>query len=1850
MTDFILLDYPALSSSSPPTETRLPDTCDDALLLTASQRWRDSSEGLRELIVGIPAARDTLARSLELKWDLGEPDIGLQFTATEQRPEHFVPLVQACAFVFQHPTLPDTLNQQCKVIGLPTTHALFTRTPQQLLERIKTLDPEQALRSAWNEYWDERAPGTPVSRRERARQFYCEHLEATAQVALARRQLTAAQLKPLALLMDASSATAQVTTQTLALVMSNGSKVKIPAAWVINFANAAPLPHWLYLPLCAEAFKGFAGRTELEAWLTAQNLVPRGLPSAGMGFEYTDRDLPLSTGMTDLLEHLRKAQIDALRNGRIAAPDFAEHAGSALDHADMTDRQRSTTGVFASPPRMTPDVSEDDEPSLFGSLHAEIPWALRQAALGRQRTALETLRGIAQESSTLQPVKDAHAALENAEQAADTAITALLTGSRATDPATFERQLTALHKAHKDGLQAEINAQYLLGQVTTEERDRVNALLDTPTSPGAGHRAASLIVSLSEHTADKHTLTTQTLNGPFVMTHPDALLDPASAHSMLLYWPGTGGGLQTFADRRSLENRVFKITAQDKTRTLQLKAIETDPLRHALNGLIGEFEEQAAAIRTRLAATAQAAEQAEQAEQLSMLRERFNAALQVPVHAARSLALMHVQEQERTATLVTNLPDWLGNLPVTERVALNTEIHAFIKAMQLSHALMTTALEPRDDFTRKHLHARLRKDFSLQGDFTVTLDLPDEVKWETRYSAGPTGPVRSSVMVAGDKRSHLTLEELAQLNLDKEQSVQQDSLSQRLIFMRLKVIAANRQDRIRLLNGVNLIYLRKVLPELDLPKAYERQIYEAFRGASGASAFTLAHHRECLIEPWRQTLRLQGRFARLQGHINDSHLQILDIAISADHAQAWNRHNQRVVILPAILTMGGKDTPRQGPSTLSGVTFIQEQVSGVTLVYLPESPDGRFLRSYDNLQAARLGLYRLCQQDSMINYVAGRTVHGNVRAHKSRINEAVYRRFDAMIGVGTRWPVTTSLAAHLLDAHMGRLIMAHRDTSRSNDELYLERFALRGPRAFNYLKMALGMLPFIGTAIAFYDAWTAANQAVAAFLRGEIGDGLEELATMLLCLIDAAVDLLPGEALTGVLSRTARALTRMRQAQRLLRNVAALHGNSQRQARHLLARLARYEYEQPISLAGLQTGNHGIYRGIYRHADGDFIVRQGRIFEVQLDTSARFWRLRGTRQATYRQPIALDETGQWDTWFGVHGTTFEGGGLGGGNVAGHLADALEPIWPQVIRQRLPRWWVDRTHRRYQYLAIQANASAPEFRLRIRNSDVAINRLAATPAEKVSRPLVAASEAAAVGDIELGKRRYQTLVELEAVSTGDVRRMVNEQQSYPASMVADRYLHRVNHYYWSNTHYRKIEALNAQLRALPEDAYAELREVHKQIREHRVEMLSELDQIETLRNEANHWYRRIGKADDRQRLADRLGQVNDAYSDFRLTERRVSHRYHAVYRSGIPKEMAWYHLNDQIRDLHGKFRRTLDTHRALALAEVTSEQRDQILQRCVDVYTEFSREMKVWTSGYPQLFYEDMVDPLLSGIDLLTDHARKNIARPRPVRTTQKAGKIPPKVFPTEDEYWLIGTENWDPKTKKYEYTMKNGEVWEETANQKYRLKASATVPPRQEQPDLAALLAEARTRLDSQANYLGRVQSYADKGMLPVNVEHMMVSESAELTRRADRIHALSPQDPMIVELRNTATELTATGRALRTRQSLTSKKPTDGMLLDLIGQNAVTIRKVAPLKDLGKKTRKDFMQEYEIRNQTLIPNELLWYAHFHYSSATPVLRAFEKAHLKLPEHRFLTHADDASLPYADIGKQSAVLVHFEGL
>lgn len=189
---------------------------------------------------------------------------------------------------------------------------------------------------------------------------------------------------------------------------------------------------------------------------------------------------------------------------------------------------------------------------------------------------------------------------------------------------------------------------------------------------------------------------------------------------------------------------------------------------------------------------------------------------------------------------------------------------------------------------------------------------------------------------------------------------------------------------------------------------------------------------------------------------------------------------------------------------------------------------------------------------------------------------------------------------------------------------------------------------------------------------------------------------------------------------------------------------------------------------------------------------------------------------------------------------------------------------------------------------------------------------------------------------------------------------------------------------------------------------------------------------------------------------------------------------------------------------------------------------------------------------------------------------------------------------------------------------------------------------EARQFMQGTAKYISDVQNYADQRMLPVELEEMLTYRAAELNSRSYRIERVVAAEPIIVQLRQEAARLTRLGRSMRTAQTLVSRKPTDGMLDDLVRQDVVEIRRDSSIQNLGKRQdgRNDYLQEYEV--WTKEAPRLLWYVHFHYGKPTPGLMEFEKAHLKLPEYRFKTHADDPSLPYADIGKRSAALEHFK--
>jgi len=162
-------------------------------------------------------------------------------------------------------------------------------------------------------------------------------------------------------------------------------------------------------------------------------------------------------------------------------------------------------------------------------------------------------------------------------------------------------------------------------------------------------------------------------------------------------------------------------------------------------------------------------------------------------------------------------------------------------------------------------------------------------------------------------------------------------------------------------------------------------------------------------------------------------------------------------------------------------------------------------------------------------------------------------------------------------------------------------------------------------------------------------------------------------------------------------------------------------------------------------------------------------------------------------------------------------------------------------------------------------------------------------------------------------------------------------------------------------------------------------------------------------------------------------------------------------------------------------------------------------------------------------------------------------------------------------------------------------------------------------------NYQSKVQSYAQQNMSPVNLEHMLVSEAAELNVRANRIERVAPDEAVIGQLRSKADELTVAGRQLRVQQSMSSKQPTGGFLDYLLSPHkddrpAIRLSKLGERAVNGKRQdgRSDFFQEYAVHDLTQPGEPVLWYVHAHYDSAKAPFDSVVKAHLKLPEQRRL--------------------------
>lgn len=1812
---------------------------DPALFLSAASQWADCRRQLLELVGAAPGIRASLRQWLHTQLTLDGEQVGLHYgvsQADDQAPPRsgqVVTLLELCAHVIQHPDL-TTLDLDAVVSGIPDQHPLHGKTPFELAEQLKGRDAQALVVSQWDAYWNARAPGTPHSRRDLAARHFRTHLHCAYQLSYAQGALTASQLAPLLAVLEAGDDealpdTAKVSIETLTLLPWGSGSQRLPGALVITEDGEAPIRQLLFLPGQAPALSLFPDRSALEAWLLQhkQQLWPEAIQAFtgtdGIGYGRQERRItPL---FKELVNCLRSHLISAIYRGSDLALPRA--ASTALAAADAFDLARRANSLLAPAPQLPDAEQAQARPSLFGQLYADLDFHDRQASIALQREAFEAVLGSDYQGSADDPnllaLKRAIEGLRTQQVAALTAAHSLLQAQTPQDLYSLRLQPNStydqLYAARLAGLRAEAEIQTTLKQLDSAESAMISSVLDAPV---AAHRldnqivAACVTISMSE--TDGDSLAHQ-LHGVLVITQQATLDDHAADGSLLLYWPGIDGGLQRFASYAALEQVLLKPSLDDGQLALTLTPLSGDALAYGLQNQLHRCEQQATQLLEQYPS---ATHPVEQAQALKSLLEQTVRALRVPHHSARETAYAQLLELNRSSALHAKLPDWLTCMPRDDRHLLKALMQQYVPAVQLAQTLLDAEIPLREDFVRVRVQQRLHSDFGLNADYRVSLDLPDAVHRvrDPIEGSGSQGVPSKTLLRPSDKRSTLSLEQLALANID-------DDLRERYTFVKLQVSGGDAEGRERLLTGLTYPYLQTLVTALDVSASYTALMRATFMGSASEQDFTYQHRRESLRRPIQLALQMQSIYALQRGLLDASAKAILDIAIDADSPQAWQVDGKRIVLRAARFSVGGTDTGDQS-TTLSGVTFIEEQNSGQTLIYLPDDPKGVYLRHYPSLDEARDGLFQLTLDSQVAEYLADRALLGDPAAHLSRITQAHQRDYWRMIEAGIPWPQGTSLANHLLDAHMGRMIEAHRRSSRSNDALYLQQFSLASENVFHYIKMALGMVPFVGTAVGLYDGVVALGQSVKALLRSDLYAGLEQFESVLLSFIDAAMDLLPGAGIASV-----RGATRQRQLQDLARQPRLLHRRPPASGLEDARRFAGYEYAEAIDLSGLEPASSGIYRGIYRHSRGDFIISQGHVCEVKLHDSPRTWRLKGTSRKTYQQPITLDECGQWNTHGAVYGKLVNGGLAGGGGVLGHLADNIEPLWPAAIRGYLPDWLTNRLEHRRRVLVDALGVSKDQVQHQTRALIALRNRMdSASAADRGA--LRTQFNAQSLKLLDSAKKCHAQLLEVEPVLTGANARKAREDLSSLAATIVQRTEQQIYTLKHSiNRRYDQLDEIRAESALLPfgvtqVHAHMALWARRKQVR---IGLADDAVAIEKRMAQMAEWEARVTVARHRSGVINDASAVREKHNPCIINVHKTQQYLDAINRYDLPPSVDWFALITEMKPQRNAMERALDTQ--LSLPDVTPkpsvETRRQVLEHCIQTYQQYRTALNVWVASYPTLFDSAHLEPLFTCLQELTrlahDGIRKLPGRGESLRAGNPRVATVRRLYEVEDVGWVSGiVEHPDSPRQRITVTGANGEAEVLIIESPGRARLEHQPPPAAQQ-DLPQVQADAQRRLDGLAQFINNIEGHARRNALPQDLEDMMSIKARELEQRATTLENLAADDRLVTRLRAQAIELHAKGKALRIAQCFASKTPTEGYLDYLLSQNQVEIVRIDPRRELAREAdhRADFLQEYEVRDVRSVPAQSLWFAHFHFSSKNAGFEQFTKAHLKLPEQRY---------------------------
>lgn len=1276
--------------------------------------------------------------------------------------------------------------------------------------------------------------------------------------------------------------------------------------------------------------------------------------------------------------------------------------------------------------------------------------------------------------------------------------------------------------------------------------------------------------------------------------------------ALLLYKPGHDGGLACYPDQAQLAERLLN-TLQGAWPEVLLESVWPQDI-DALLELIDSGEHTPALISepitthafdylasTHVALLTQAAPS-------SRLQLRWK--LSASNNAARIQAFERLAERNRTANLHTRLHS-LSHLDAPQREALAAQFDALRVSMLAASGLLARDLPERGAFSRNLMNGHLRQSLGLTTLPQVTLDIADRTgKQRIPLPESGFANAYKEVTTFSAERSHVPLEQFLLWALD-------DDLTLRLA--NANIVIEDTTATPDLQQKLNHSYIATLVQTLDVAGAYEQQIRDTFKGNAEQSDWQAQWRQETLRGPFEHQLKilLLSRPDTLDAY----GMEVFELFCREQQGTTLTRtiDHHALDLRPGVAADGSSDRV-----TLSGI-FLLKPASGPCLLLLPDAPNGKVISQYENSEQACQALEDMAIDEAMRTYLASRPLEGDTRTHLSYINQALLKRFTGFIGVGNaRSEPIAQVRANL---QMGRLILEHRASSRSQVDLYLESEAMRHGRVYDYLKLALGFVPGVGTAIALYDGWSAANASVEAFLRSDPGEGVEHLNSVFLSLVDALFDVVPAASVSRSSTALARTRTHLRQRLEGLRPTTVTR-------RGRTDPFSGYETEAPSGHWRDHPEVHG--KGVNRHAEtgNDFIVRQGLHYQVEWDATYRTWRLKGSAARSYKQPVKLDELGSWQPHGSLSGRIVDGGLAGGGAYLGRL---YQQGW-QHLRGYLGRQPALLSPRQVVQ-DIENGRVAHQARLTEKVSawntarGVGPNGPQGTPA-----PLPAIRQAL-----------QESIEQLEAFVTFHEQSLERLHRIKPQLGRHYQGMHNQMAYNLGRQHPTLIVQLNLRM----QDEYTRIKQL-----EQALDAASDnsFELLRQMRGAQERFCHTLGKLEYEFHRVARVTQKlrGNELTVYQQTLDRLQmpmhpHEYRTVRLAielshivPLPSRPSYDYLlmQRQVRQEITDLRSLLFSHQDLATAGLSRTQEHRFLRQLKDRYQRFGNYMTSWQDDFPDYITPQSTQRMRHSLAQLIAEVEAGIDASAPItrKPNRHRGPSRPRLFETVDQQLLIGSEiTIDGQPQMQVSNRLNQETHITFTRTADNLWQPRSVQPAAAAADLMVLVAAARKRLGNVAAQQAKLQQYKALNMAPASLQDLAIGYATTLEDLARDIarrggSALTEaQRQLTGSVEQAAGELRRVGRQLRIDQTKATQRPEPGHLDYLQSQGEVRIgwsRVLEPAKNRQGQAI-EYLEEYRIDDAAT--SSPLWYAHFHFKRRPAQgFARLEAGHIKLAHERNL--------------------------